>query len=29
MLLHKDKDLFRTVIFSTAADLELPIPISS
>jgi hypothetical protein len=27
MLLHKDKELFREVIFSTAADLELPIPI--
>lgn len=27
MLLHKDKDLFREVIISTASDLELPIPI--
>jgi hypothetical protein len=27
MLLHEDKDLFREVIFSTAADLELPVPI--
>jgi hypothetical protein len=27
MLLHKDKELFREVIFSTASDLELPIPI--
>lgn len=27
MLLHKEKELFREVIISTAADLELPIPI--
>jgi hypothetical protein len=27
VLLHEDRDLFREVIFSTAADLELPVPV--
>jgi hypothetical protein len=27
VLLHEDRDLFRKVIFSTAADLELPVPV--
>ena len=27
MLLHHDEELFREVIFSAAADLNLPIPL--
>ena len=28
MLLHRDEELFREVISSTAADLTLPVPIA-